>query len=221
VVLVSGVPGAGKSTLAGPLAAELGFALLAKDTIKEVLADALGVGALGVGGLAAGGLAAGALGVGGLAAGGLAAGALEVGALEVGALEAGAPELGAPELGVSRRLGAAAMELMWALAAGMPAVVLDANFWVTDERLPDRVRALSGDPVEVHCTCPAELAAQRYRDRSGRLHPIHAQGAGATLGPEAFARSGRPVGIGAVITADTAGPVDVPALAAAVRALLP
>jgi hypothetical protein len=123
--------------------------------------------------------------------------------------------------GESRRLGAAAMELMWALAAGMPAVVLDANFWVTDERLPGRVRALSDRPVEVHCTCPAELAAQRYRDRSGRLHPIHAQGAGATLGPAAFARSGRPVGIGAVITADTAGPVDVPALAAAVRALLP
>jgi hypothetical protein len=46
-------------------------------------------------------------------------------------------------------------------------------------------------------------------------------GAGATLRPEAFARSGRPAGIGAVLTVDTAGPVDVPALAAAVRALLP
>jgi predicted kinase len=178
VVLVSGVPGAGKSTIARPLAAELGFALLGKDTIKEVLADAL-----------------------------------EIGALEIGALEISA--------GASRRLGAAAMELMWALAADMPAVVLDANFWVDDERLPGRVRALSARPVEVHCTCPAELAAQRYRDRSGRLHPIHAQGAGASLGPEAFARSGRPAGIGAVLTVDTAGPVDVPALAAAVRLLLP
>jgi hypothetical protein len=45
VVLVSGVPGAGKSTIAGPLAVELGFALLAKDRIKEVLADALDAGA--------------------------------------------------------------------------------------------------------------------------------------------------------------------------------
>jgi 2-phosphoglycerate kinase len=42
VVLVSGAPGAGKSTLAVPLAAELGFAPLRKDRIKETLHDALG-----------------------------------------------------------------------------------------------------------------------------------------------------------------------------------
>jgi predicted kinase len=41
-VLVSGPPAAGKTTLAGPLAAELGFALLAKDRIKEILHDSLG-----------------------------------------------------------------------------------------------------------------------------------------------------------------------------------
>ena len=42
VVLVSGAPGAGKSPLAGPLAGELGFALLSKDRIKETLHDGLG-----------------------------------------------------------------------------------------------------------------------------------------------------------------------------------
>ena len=42
LVYVSGTPGAGKSTLAGPLAAELGYALITKDTIKETLHDALG-----------------------------------------------------------------------------------------------------------------------------------------------------------------------------------
>lgn len=42
MVYVSGAPGAGKTSVAVPLAAELGYALLAKDTIKETLHDALG-----------------------------------------------------------------------------------------------------------------------------------------------------------------------------------
>ena len=86
LVLVSGPPAVGKTTLAVPLAAELGFALLAKDRIKETLHDALG-------------------------------------------FDAG--------LAWSRRLGAATMELLWALAADAPAAVLEANFWPDDPR-PDR-----------------------------------------------------------------------------------
>lgn len=42
VVVVSGAPAAGKSTLAGPLALTLGFPLLSKDVIKEALFDHLG-----------------------------------------------------------------------------------------------------------------------------------------------------------------------------------
>lgn len=41
ILLISGPPSAGKSTLATPLAEALGFALLSKDTIKETLFDAL------------------------------------------------------------------------------------------------------------------------------------------------------------------------------------
>jgi predicted kinase len=41
-VLVSGAPGAGKTTLAVPLARLLGLPLIAKDDIKETLVDVLG-----------------------------------------------------------------------------------------------------------------------------------------------------------------------------------
>jgi predicted kinase len=40
-VYISGRPGAGKSTLALPLAAELGYSLVIKDLVKEALHDAL------------------------------------------------------------------------------------------------------------------------------------------------------------------------------------
>lgn len=173
VVLVSGSPGAGKSTLAVPLAAELGFMLLRKDRIKETLHDAL-------------------------------------------AREArSGPTV---DLAWSRRLGAAAMELLWALAADAPAVVLEANFrphW-TYER--DRLSALGGRVVEVNCACPPEIAARRYAARAATAHPVHVV---TSLSPEMLAEYDRPVGLGEVITVDTTGPVDVPALAQAVRARLP
>jgi predicted kinase len=141
---VSGAPGAGKSSLAGPLAAELGFALITKDTLKETLHDALG-----------------------------------------------APE---PDLAWSRLLGGAAMELLWRLAADAPAVVIEANFRPYSEFERGKLTglaALGGRTVEVHCRCPAEVAAARYSAR--RTHPVHVL---TTLPVAAMAEYDRPVGIG-------------------------
>jgi predicted kinase len=167
-VFVSGAPGAGKTSLAVPLAAELGFALVSKDRIKETLHDALG-----------------------------------------------APE---PDLAWSRTLGAAAMELLWALAADTPSVVVEeANFRPHDPHQRGKLAALADDPVELCCRCDPGLAARRYRDRARTCHPVHVV---TSLTPDMLAEYDRPVGIGDVITVDTAVPVDAAAVAAAARMCL-
>ena len=163
LVYVSGAPGSGKTSLAAPLAAELGYALLTKDRIKETLHDAFG-----------------------------------------------APE---SDLAWSRRLGGAAMELLWALAADAPAVVIEANFRPYSEYEREKLSALAAHPVEVYCACPPELAVERYNARL--THPVHVV---TTLQLEAMAEYDRPVGIGALVPVDTTVLVHVPALAAAVRA---
>jgi predicted kinase len=162
LVYVSGAPGSGKTSLAVPLAAELGYPLLSKDRIKETLHDALG-----------------------------------------------APE---PDLAWSRKLGGTAMELLWALAADAPAVVIESNFRPGSEYQRARLSGLAARPVEVHCACPPELAVTRYNNRI--THPVHVV---TTLQLEATAEYDRPVGIGALVTVDTAVTVDVKAVASAVR----
>ena len=44
LVIINGIPGTGKTTIAKPLAYQLGFPLISKDTIKEFLFDTIGVG---------------------------------------------------------------------------------------------------------------------------------------------------------------------------------
>ena len=131
-------------------------------------------------------------------------------------------ENGPADVAWSQRLGAASMELLWLLAADAPACVLEANFWTGHERQNDSLRALSagGTLVEVYCTAPRDVVIQRFRERgeTGERHAVHP---GLTLTPERWeADFSAPIGIGHVLEVDTSTPVDVPRVAAEVRALL-
>jgi predicted kinase len=167
LVYVSGAPGAGKTSLAGPLAAELGYPLLYKDKLKETLHDWLG-----------------------------------------------GPD---PDLAWSRRLGAAAMELMWALAADAPRVVIEANFRPASEYERQQLTALADRIVEVHCACPPDLALRRFNERGASRHQIHVN---PVMTPEEQAEWDRPVGVGTLLVVDTTMPVDIVKVAAEVRGQL-
>jgi hypothetical protein len=106
------------------------------------------------------------------------------------------------------------MELLWTLAADAPAVVIEANFrpYSEYERGKPTGLATAAQPVEVHRACPPEFAVMRYNARV--THPVHVV---TTVQLETIAQYDRPVGIGALATVDTTTPVDVTAVAAAVR----
>ena len=161
-VVVSGLPGSGKTTLATPLGEALGLPLLARDSIKESLWDALGAG----------------------------------------------------DLAWSRRLGAASAETFWRLATEMRAAVLD-NFF--HRAFAHRLEALDGPVVEVHCSCPAPIALERYQSR--QRHPCHFD---LSYGVDMFDQWSRtdsgPIALGGpLLEVDTTTPVVVADIATWVR----
>ncbi len=105
----------------------------------------------------------------------------------------------------SRTLGGAAMELLWTLAAQPAPMLLEANFRPHSGYERGRLLDLDRRLVEVHCRCPPELAARRYAQRSeagARRLDVHPA---AVLSAELLAEFDGPVGLGALVTVDTAG----------------
>lgn len=120
----------------------------------------------------------------------------------------------------SRRIGAAAGEVLWTVLAGCPdGAVIDT--WL-DAQAAEVARAGLersgvGTVLEVWCTCPPEEAARRYAAR--RRHPGH-HDAALLDGIEDLARRARPLGLGQVLEVDTAAPVDPAELEHRVRTAL-
>lgn len=80
--------------------------------------------------------------------------------------------LAVPDVEMSKKVGQAAMEVMYAVAATSPeGAVLEANFHRSASR--PGIQALQGQIVEVFCRCDREVALARYRERSGQRHPGH------------------------------------------------
>lgn len=123
------------------------------------------------------------------------------------------------DLSSSRQLGGAAMEVLWALAALSGRVILEANFRPHSEYERAKLIGLSDRIVEIHCSCPLALAAERYAMRAASRchHPAHVT---PRLAPELQSEFDRPMGLGPVIEVDTTHRVEPEGIAEASLALL-
>jgi predicted kinase len=124
--------------------------------------------------------------------------------------------LPASDVAASRVVGRASVAALLAVAAETGGAVLE-SVWHRSYAL-DELRRLPGALVEVFCRCDPVVAAERYALRAGSRDAGHFDASRAT-GELWNDEVARPVAGGwPVIEVDTAVPVDLEALTAAIRA---
>jgi predicted kinase len=128
-------------------------------------------------------------------------------------------QLGCADVEQSRRLGAAAIEVLLAMAMHNGGGVLDST-WRPSLSRP-RIARLSGRVVEVFCDCPASLARDRYLVRAGFRHPGHfdtVRGGDVALWT---GEAAEPIDGGwPMIRLDTSTPTEIDAVARQLQVLL-
>ena len=121
-----------------------------------------------------------------------------------------------PDVAASRVVGRASVAALLAVAAQSGGAVLE-SVWHRSYAADDLGR-LPGDVVEVFCRCDPRIAARRYALRAGSRQPGHFDAERVTMELRSD-EVARPVAGGwPVIEVDTAGPVDVGQLVAAIHA---
>lgn len=158
LILINGLPGAGKTTLAQAIAPALGATLISKDVVKEAVADAVHL-----------------------------------------------------DRETARTLGAAAMEMSWAIAQSVSGIAIVESWWFAPR---DRefvragiMRVAADRTLEIWCDATVEVARRRYRDR--RRHPIHGDADRLELDWDHWAEHGEPLALCSVVVVDTSETVDV------------
>ena len=172
LIVVSGAPGTGKSTIARAVGDGLRFGVLSLDPIKEALADVLGLG----------------------------------------------------DEDWSNRVGDAAAEVVFRLAAQFPDAIAE-GWWRGPRR--DRAVAEFAGAAEVFCYCDPALAASRVAARLGAgRHPIHRDvinpaGVGSAAHIAELAATVVPLRLGGpLVEVDTGRPAASAEAVAAVRAAI-
>ena len=125
--------------------------------------------------------------------------------------------LPAADIAASRELGRASVDVLLSVAMTSRGAVLD-SVWHRHEAA-ERLRALPGLVVEVHCRVPAEVARRRYAERTGSRAAgffDDERGEGELVNEQ----TANPVNGGwPVIVVDTSASVDIDALTKRIRSV--
>ena len=119
----------------------------------------------------------------------------------------------------SRHLSDTAYSVMLALLENIPAAVLDLNL---PGELAPQFEALRRPLAQIFCRCPHEELERRLLERATERHPVHDDDVVLDDVRSQGVRGIDPAPLNApLLEVDTSVPVDVPAVAAWVRRVLP